>query len=43
LLREGKYARRRKDVGAKISVRIPVAVKVSPFFSNFANMAKRLD
>jgi dihydroorotate dehydrogenase (fumarate) len=27
----------------KISVRIPVAVKVSPFFSNFANMARRLD
>jgi dihydroorotate dehydrogenase (fumarate) len=27
----------------KISVRIPVAVKLSPFFSNFANMAKRLD
>jgi dihydroorotate dehydrogenase (fumarate) len=27
----------------KISVRIPVAVKVSPFFSNMANMAKRLD
>ncbi len=30
-------------MGAKISVRIPVAVKVSPFFSNFAIMAKRLD
>ena len=27
----------------KSSVRIPVAVKLSPFFSNFANMAKRLD
>ncbi len=27
----------------RISVRIPVAVKVSPFFSNMANMAKRLD
>ena len=27
----------------KIAVRIPVAVKVSPFFSNFANMAKQLD
>ncbi|MGH9499188.1 MAG: dihydroorotate dehydrogenase-like protein [Terriglobales bacterium] len=27
----------------KSSVRIPVAVKVSPFFSNFADMAKRLD
>lgn len=27
----------------KISVQIPVAVKLSPFFSNFANMAKRLD
>jgi dihydroorotate dehydrogenase (fumarate) len=27
----------------KISVHIPVAVKVSPFFSNMANMAKRLD
>jgi dihydroorotate dehydrogenase (fumarate) len=27
----------------KISVHIPVAVKLSPFFSNFANMAKRLD
>jgi dihydroorotate dehydrogenase (fumarate) len=27
----------------KISVHIPVAVKVSPFFSNLANMAKRLD
>ncbi|MGO9125870.1 MAG: dihydroorotate dehydrogenase-like protein [Terriglobales bacterium] len=27
----------------KTSVRIPVAVKLSPFFSNFANMAKRLD
>jgi dihydroorotate dehydrogenase (fumarate) len=27
----------------KISVRIPVAVKLSPFFSNFADMAKRLD
>ncbi len=27
----------------KASVRIPVAVKVSPFFSNLANMAKQLD
>ena len=27
----------------KNSVRIPVAVKLSPFFSNMANMAKRLD
>ncbi|HUM05317.1 MAG TPA: dihydroorotate dehydrogenase-like protein [Terriglobales bacterium] len=27
----------------KTAVRIPVAVKVSPFFTNFANMAKRLD
>ncbi len=27
----------------KISVHIPVAVKVSPFFSNMANMAKRFD
>ena len=27
----------------KSSVSIPVAVKVSPFFSNMANMAKRLD
>jgi dihydroorotate dehydrogenase (fumarate) len=27
----------------KIAVRIPVAVKLSPFFSNFADMAKRLD
>jgi dihydroorotate dehydrogenase (fumarate) len=27
----------------KIAVRIPVAVKVSPFFSNMANMAKRFD
>ena len=27
----------------KSSVKIPVAVKLSPFFSNFANMAKRLD
>jgi len=27
----------------KSSVDIPVAVKLSPFFSNFANMAKRLD
>jgi dihydroorotate dehydrogenase (fumarate) len=27
----------------KISVHIPVAVKLSPFFSNLANMAKRLD
>jgi len=27
----------------KSKVKIPVAVKLSPFFSNFANMAKRLD
>jgi dihydroorotate dehydrogenase (fumarate) len=27
----------------KASVHIPVAAKLSPFFSNFANMAKRLD
>ena len=27
----------------KSSVSIPVAVKISPFFSNMANMAKRLD
>jgi dihydroorotate dehydrogenase (fumarate) len=27
----------------KSVVRIPVAVKLSPFFTNFANMAKRLD
>jgi dihydroorotate dehydrogenase (fumarate) len=27
----------------KISVRIPVAVKVSPFFTNFANMARQFD
>lgn len=27
----------------KSAVTIPVAVKLSPFFSNFANMAKRLD
>ncbi len=27
----------------KAEVTIPVAVKLSPFFSNFANMAKRLD
>ena len=27
----------------KLAVRIPVAVKLSPFFSNMANMAKRLD
>lgn len=30
-----------KSVKSKVS--IPVAVKLSPFFSNFANMAKRLD
>jgi len=29
--------------GVKSAVSIPVAVKLSPFFSNFANMAKRLD
>lgn len=28
--------------GVKASVKIPVAVKLSPFFSNMANMAKRL-
>jgi dihydroorotate dehydrogenase (fumarate) len=27
----------------KFEVKIPVAVKLSPFFSNFANMAKRFD
>ncbi len=27
----------------KLSIHIPVAVKLSPFFSNLANMAKRLD
>jgi dihydroorotate dehydrogenase (fumarate) len=27
----------------KSAVRIPVAVKLSPFFSNFSNMARRLD
>lgn len=27
----------------KSSVKIPVAVKLSPFFTNFANMARRLD
>ena len=27
----------------KLAVHIPVAVKLSPFFSNMANMAKRLD
>jgi dihydroorotate dehydrogenase (fumarate) len=27
----------------KSEVRIPVAVKLSPFFTNFANMARRLD
>jgi dihydroorotate dehydrogenase (fumarate) len=29
--------------GVKISVRLPVAVKLSPFFSSMANMAKQLD
>jgi len=29
--------------GVKISVRLPIAVKISPFFSNMANMAKQLD
>jgi dihydroorotate dehydrogenase (fumarate) len=29
--------------GVKSAVSIPVAVKISPFFSNLANMAKRLD
>ena len=29
--------------GVKISVHVPVAVKLSPFFSSLANMAKRLD
>ena len=28
---------------SEVTVQIPVAVKVSPFFSNIANMAKRLD
>ncbi len=28
---------------AKLETTIPIAVKLSPFFSNFANMAKRLD
>jgi dihydroorotate dehydrogenase (fumarate) len=27
----------------KSAISIPVAVKISPFFSNLANMAKRLD
>lgn len=27
----------------KSTIRIPVAIKISPFFSNMANMAKRLD
>jgi len=27
----------------KITVQIPVAVKLNPFFGNLANMAKRLD
>lgn len=27
----------------KLAVHIPVAIKLSPFFSNFSNMAKRLD
>ncbi|MBC6948335.1 dihydroorotate dehydrogenase-like protein, partial [candidate division KSB1 bacterium] len=27
----------------KAAVKIPVAIKLSPFFSNFANMAKRFD
>ncbi len=30
-----------RDVEAEVT--IPVAIKLSPFFSNFANMAKRLD
>jgi dihydroorotate dehydrogenase (fumarate) len=29
--------------GVKAAITIPVAVKVSPFFTNMANMAKRLD
>jgi len=29
--------------GVKISVRLPIAMKLSPFFSSMANMAKRLD
>jgi len=29
--------------GVKSQVKIPVAVKLSPFFTNFANVAKRLD
>ncbi len=38
---EKKYVDILREV--KISVRIPVAVKLSPFFSNMANMAKQLD
>jgi len=38
---EQKYVDILKAVKSKVS--IPVAVKLSPFFSSFANMAKRLD
>lgn len=38
---EDNYINILKAVKANVS--IPVAVKLSPFFSNFANMAKRLD
>ncbi|MFY9903682.1 MAG: dihydroorotate dehydrogenase-like protein [Terriglobales bacterium] len=38
---EASYANILREV--KTSVQIPVAAKLSPFFSNFANMAKRLD
>jgi dihydroorotate dehydrogenase (fumarate) len=38
---EASYANILREV--KTSVQIPVAAKLSPFFSNFANMAKRFD
>ncbi|MBP0001688.1 MAG: dihydroorotate dehydrogenase-like protein [Cyanobacteria bacterium SID2] len=38
---ERNYIDTLRDVEAEVS--IPVAMKLSPFFSNFANMAKRLD
>ena len=38
---EGKYLQIVRDVSAE--VKIPVAVKLSPFFTNFANFAARLD
>jgi dihydroorotate dehydrogenase (fumarate) len=38
---EESYIRILREV--KMAVHIPLAVKLSPFFSNFANMAKRLD